>query len=139
MERLPLSYSEIFDKVFPYYLSIGMSAEQFWEGECFLVKAYREAERLRTDRKNQELWLQGLYIYEALCNVSPVLHAFAKQGTKPLPYPSEPYPITEQQLKRSQEEKEKQEWEKQKRSLEVMATIINNKFKEVRENERSND
>ena len=30
--------------------------------------------------------MQGLYIYEALCDVAPILHAFAKPGTKPLPY-----------------------------------------------------
>lgn len=35
----------------------------------------------------------GMYIYEAMCDVSPVLHAFARKGTKPIPYRTEPYPI----------------------------------------------
>ena len=37
-------------------------------------------------RRNYAAWLQGAYIYDALCAVSPILHAFAKGGTKPIPY-----------------------------------------------------
>lgn len=35
----------------------------------------------------------GMYIYEALCDVSPILHAFAKNGAKPIEYRTEPYPL----------------------------------------------
>lgn len=35
-----------------------------------------------------------MYIYEALCNVSPLFRAFGKKGAKALPYPKEPYDIT---------------------------------------------
>ena len=44
-----------------------------------------------------------MYIYEALCDVSPVLHAFAKSGTKPNPYPDRPYAITTQEIKDKKE------------------------------------
>ena len=90
------TYTEQFYEVFPYYLSIGMTADEFWNQDCTLTKYYRKAHSIQLDRKNQELWLQGLYIYEALCDVSPILHAFAKQGTKPAPYPTEPYPRTKE-------------------------------------------
>ena len=103
----PLSYTEIFYEHFPFYLSIGMTYDQYWNDDCMLVKYYREAHRLRNERKNQELWLQGLYIYEALCDVAPVLHAFAKSGTKPRPYLSKPFPITMEEVKRDKEEQEK--------------------------------
>ena len=51
--------------VFPYYLSIGMSADEFWHGEPWLVQAYYKAHKLRNEQRNQELWMQGLYIYNA--------------------------------------------------------------------------
>lgn len=90
-QEKPKSYSEIFDECFPYYLSIGMTCEEYWEGDSALPIFYRKAQKLRNDTENQKAWLQGMYFYEALCNVSPVLHAFAKKGAKPYPYPSKPY------------------------------------------------
>lgn len=73
------SYGEKFEELFPYYLSLGMTEEQYWDKDCRLVIFYRKAEELRTSRKNQEMWLQGAYFYEALSRVSPLLHAFAKR------------------------------------------------------------
>ena len=43
-----------------------------------------------TLRNKWARWEQGLYIYEALCDVSPILRAFSK-ATKPLQYPQQPY------------------------------------------------
>ena len=37
----------------PYYLSIGMTWEQYWQGEADMVRAYRKAQRLRNKRENQ--------------------------------------------------------------------------------------
>ena len=120
----PLSYTEIFYEHFPFYLSIGMTYDQYWNDDCMLVKYYREAHRLRNERKNQELWLQGLYIYEALCDVAPVLHAFAKSGTKPRPYLSKPFPITMEEVKRDKEEQEKLNRQKAKALFEAWAARL---------------
>lgn len=125
----PFTYTEKFYEVFPYYLSIGMTYEQFWEGDCTLTKYYRKADEIRKERRNEELWLQGMYIYEALCEVSPVLHAFAKKGTKPLPYSTKPYAITESQHKRDEEEKERKIAEKGKRLMEAIMLSNNKRFK----------
>ena len=103
----PISYTEIFNKHFPYYLSIGMTEEQYWDKDCELVKYYREADRLRLERENQNMWLQGMYIYEAISRLVPVLHAFAKKGTKAKPYIDAPFPVTEQSKKKADIKKEK--------------------------------
>ncbi len=79
----PPSYSEIFLAKFPYYLSIGMTEEQYWDRDSTLVKSYRKAEELRKERVNQEMWLQGMYIYDAISRLSPILRAFAKRERKP--------------------------------------------------------
>lgn len=126
---IPLkSYADIFEEQFPNYLSIGMTEEQYWDRDCTLVIAYRKAEELRANRINQELWLQGAYIYDALCRVSPILHAFSKKGSKPEPYCSEPYSITRKQSKLEQRKKEKAVFDKGKRIMEGFVTQHNKKF-----------
>ena len=116
-----ITYTDHFNKFFPYYLSLGMSYSQYWNEDCLLVKAYREADNLKAERKNTELWLQGRYIYEAMLDVAPILHAFAKKGTTARPYPSEPYPITETAVERKKEREEKLKVEKIKAKLLTMA------------------
>ena len=124
------TYTEQFYEMFPYYLSIGMTPEQYWDGDCTLVKYYRKAEELRNEKRNQELWLQGMYIYEAICDVSPILHAFAKKGAKPHPYPSKPYAISEKQIRLEREEKERKIAEKGKRFMEALMQSTNKRFGE---------
>ena len=124
------TYTEQFYEMFPYYLSIGMTPEQYWDGDCTLVKYYRKAEELRNEKRNQELWLQGMYIYEAICDVSPILHAFAKKGAKPHPYPSKPYAISEKQIRKEREEKERKIAEKGKRFMEALMQSTNKRFGE---------
>ena len=133
--RSPLStytYTEQFYEAFPYYLSIGMTYEQFWDGDPMLCKYYREAEEIRNEKKNQELWLQGMYIYEAIADLSPILQAFAKKGTKAQPYVDAPYPITKKQRERIKAVKEREIFEKGKRFMEALTQQTNAKFKEVK-------
>ena len=120
-----LTYTEQFYEVFPYYLSIGMTYDQFWNDDVNLAKYYRQADELRIERKNQELWLQGLYIYEALCDTAPILQAFAKKGTKARPYTEQPYPITERQRRQELEEKERKVADKGKRMMEMFMKMTN--------------
>jgi hypothetical protein len=131
----PLSYTDIFEKHFPYYLAIGMTPDDYWNGDNDLVKAYREADRIKQDRMNHEKWLQGAYIYEALCAASPLLNGFSKRG-KPYPYAKEPYKAPERETTRSNVEKEKQEMLENKAKFEIMMKRINAKFerKEVNKN-----
>ena len=88
----------MFEADCPYYLSIGMTYEQYWYGDVWMVEAFREAEKLRQERVNAETWLQGMYVYDAIARISPVLHAFAKKGTKPQPYMSKPYEFGKREI-----------------------------------------
>ena len=124
------TYTEQFYEALPYYLSIGMTYEQYWNGDPMLVKYYRQADEMRNDRRNQELWLQGMYIYEALCDVAPIFQAMGKKGTKAHPYPERPYPLTEKQRKRDAEEKERLNALKAKRFMESLMVSHNAKYKD---------
>lgn len=124
-----VSYIDIFYKHLPYYLSIGMTYEQYWNDDCCLVKYYRQAEKYRSEKKNQELWLQGAYIYEAVCCVAPVLNPFAKQGTKPIPYREEPYCITKESVERKVKSDEEKQYELNKAKFSAWAVSFNAQMK----------
>lgn len=107
-----------------------MTYEQFWNQDCDLVKYYRKAAQIKQDLKNQDAWLQGLYIYEALVDVAPVLHAFAKKGTKPTPYRQEPFDLNMRKDEKVREKKENQSDNKAKTFMEAFAIANNRKFQE---------
>lgn len=109
-------------------MSIGMTYDEFWNQDVTLVRAYRKAQELRDRRRNQELWLQGMYIYEALCDVAPVFHAFAKRGTKPEPYAKEPYPITEAEIREREERKAREAQERIKAEFAAFAERMRKKM-----------
>lgn len=112
---------------------MGMSSDEFWHGNPRLVESYREANKLKQEMKDYELWKQGMYVYEAMLDASPILHAFAKKGTKPRPYPDKPYGISGQE---SRQEKEKHiENERLKAQVHFinLAKIIQRRFGEKKD------
>lgn len=106
-------------------MSIGMSYDDFWNGDVFMVKAYRTAYELREKRRNQELWLQGMYFYEALCDASPLFRFSMKKGIiKPEPYLKEPYPITAAEVREREAREAKQREEKIKAGFAIFAESV---------------
>lgn len=71
-----------------------------------------------------------MYFYEAICDASPILHSFAKKGTKPHPYTEKPYPLTDKQRKQDAVSKEKATYDKGKKFMEAFMKANNSKFKE---------
>lgn len=109
---------------------MGMSSEEFWHGKFSLVKSYRKAYELQKEAKEYEIWKQGMYIYEALVDVSPVLHAFAKKGTKPRPYPEKPYGIEVEKTEEEIEREKENERIKAKLHFMNLAKILSRQFGE---------
>lgn len=102
----PHPYKDVFDKYFPFYLAMGMTYEQFWEQDCTLVKYWREAEEIKRKQKNEYLWLQGMYVYDAVSRLYPLFNSNVKKGTKIKPYVEEPYPISERDQEELRKRKE---------------------------------
>lgn len=97
------TYSEKFESQCPLYMAIGMTYDEFWEGAADLVIAYRKADILRQKRKNADAWLQGRYLYDALCTVVPALRGLSKEPVEP--YLEEPYPFTKEDVEEFQRRK----------------------------------
>ena len=115
----------IFEEVFPFYLSIGMTYEQFWEGQPSLVVFYRQADEMNRRRRNQEMWLQGRYIYDAIGSFAEILPAFPKKGAKIQPYMDEPVPITMAEAMEREERKKKEKMERIKQRMFSRALELN--------------
>lgn len=108
-----------------------MSYDEFWNEDVELVKFYREAFRLKQQQENQRLWIQGMYVYEAILDASPILHAFAKKGTKPTPYRKEPYELFEKRKKKRKNITQEQKSDaKAKAMMEVFMLNFNRRFEE---------
>lgn len=85
------SLTKTFEESCPIYMSYGMSYHDFWFGPAYMTQFYRDANKLRIKQQDENNWMIGMYVYEAVLDCSPVLHAFSKKGTKPLPYPDKPF------------------------------------------------
>lgn len=83
------------------YLSWGMSYEEFWHGKPILASFYYEKHLIDIEQRNQELWLQGLYIYDAL--VVALNNSFSKKKEKYISEPIRIVPKTEEEIQAEQE------------------------------------
>ncbi len=81
---------------------MGMTADEYWCQDVWLVVQYKKAYKQRKTERNTEMWLQGFYIYDAFRAV--IESAFSKGEVKPyMRQPIELYP-----KKLTSEEKEAQ-------------------------------
>lgn len=79
-----------------------MTYEQYWYGPTWLARAYFKANRLNAERRNEELWLSGLYTCEA---VSVAVHnALSKDKVKYMEKPLQIFEPTEEEKQKEIEE-----------------------------------
>lgn len=91
---IPVSDScrELFDTVFPYYLAIGMTYDEFYKKDHTLARAYRKAYKKRREKENENMWLLGAYFYHAMVRSAPMLAPFSKNPS-PQPYLDKPFEL----------------------------------------------
>lgn len=122
-----LRYGEDLERLCSYYMSLGMSYSDYWDGDAEMVKYYRQMDELRREQRNSELWLLAAYIYEALLDASPVFNPLSKKN-KPFPFRSEPIPVTERGTRESAERKKQKQLEAGREAMRVMMATINKQF-----------
>jgi hypothetical protein len=89
--------------MWPYYLSLGCSYNEYWNGSAHVAAAYAEAEIYRKERANYEAWLQGLYFNKAVGSALAIAF-WNKKGKKPDGYLEYPIAFTERE---KEEEKQR--------------------------------
>lgn len=116
-----------------------MSYEQFWEQDCRMVKFYRQAQKIKDERYDNQAWLQGLYFYSALCNASPLFRDFTKGTVKATPYQSEPFTamMRKEKSKEARERKKREGFEYMMRFAERFNKNRRKTDREVKKDERS--
>lgn len=136
----PETFGEIFDRMFPEYLVMGMTPEQYWDGESWLKKSYREAYRIRMRNEERErditAWLHGAYIREALASVPLLVNGFVPRGAKATDYPKQPRTIQAEEEKKAAEKQKRQENQMQlaMAMFQSMAANFNRNFEKRQEN-----
>lgn len=90
----PKAIIDYLNSLFAYALSLGMTYEQYWYDDPYLINSYIKADEIRKVKRNNELWLQGYYVYHAVGCLVPVLNPFSKEH-KAKKYLEAPVPITE--------------------------------------------
>lgn len=94
---------------FPIFLSYGMTASEYWDGDNRLPRAYLKAQKLKEERENRYEHRIGAYIYRAMCSVSPLFRFSLKKGkVEAMPYMEEPFPLTKDEQE-NREEKAREE------------------------------
>lgn len=71
-----------------------MSYHEFWHCSPALTRAYYKAEQLRTQRESEYQWLQGRYIYDALCAALSNFSAGLGGKVGKAQYTKEPFRLT---------------------------------------------
>lgn len=71
-----MTYADIFEDICSYYMSIGVTYEEFWYGDFAICKYARQAEKLRRKKANQEMWWNAIYLFKTMIDVSPAFHDF---------------------------------------------------------------
>ena len=96
--------TEIFEEAFPFYLAIGMSYAEYWEGDPKLTQYYRKAYQMKQEEINYNAWLQGMYIYDATSTaLYNALRGMGKTKPPPKDYAKQPYEL----YKKNKTEQEK--------------------------------
>jgi hypothetical protein len=100
-------------------MSIGMTYDEFWNQDVAMVRAYRKSYELKRRQQNEALWMQGLYVRDAL--LATVGNMFADKSSQKNEYPAEPYPVTVEQVAEKKAAENRKMEERMKADLMAMA------------------
>jgi hypothetical protein len=100
-------------------MSIGMTYDEFWNQDVAMVGAYRKSHELKRRQQNESLWLQGIYVRDAL--LATVGNMFADKSANKNEYPAEPYPVTVEQIAEKEAAENRKAEERMKADLMAIA------------------
>ena len=77
----------------PVYITYGMTYEQYWYGDPWMARAYAQAYLMKRKVRNEDIWIQGIYMTHALQTV--IGTAFGKKKLKYIEKPLDLFPKSE--------------------------------------------
>ena len=84
----------------PFALSIGMTKKEFMKSKPIELKSYYKAYQLKKKMKDEEMWMQGAYFYNAL--ETALSHLFSKNSKAE--YVKKPFSFEEMEERKGMEE-----------------------------------
>ena len=115
------SYGDIFDELFPHYLVMGMTPEQYWDGESWLKPAFRKAYQIRMENEqklaDRNNWYMGQYMMAVLQAVPLLVGGLNVKNTTKLPeYPKQPF-LEQFEAQKKEEVRKKNEEDQMKLAM----------------------
>ena len=95
--------AEVFWEAYPAYLAMGMTSDEYWNGDAQACVAYRKAYKEKLELQDAMLWRQGLYVYHAMCCVAPYFNSIKPR--KPEHYLEHPFGIVEKETQKDDSDK----------------------------------
>ena len=92
-----MTYTEIFTELCPMFMAYGMTYEQYWYGDPWMVRAYAQAYLVRRKIENENAWILGAYVANAV--TVAIANTFGKKRTDYLKQPLDLFPKTESERK----------------------------------------
>jgi hypothetical protein len=108
LEASQSQFSKFLDTMCPYFLHYGMTWNEYWFDSLDRLAAFWQKHQFDVEARNQELWMQGIYIQEAVAVVMDTKHR--------VKYPDRPHRITEL----TEEERELENKQKIERLREIL-------------------
>lgn len=106
-----------------------MTWEEYWRGSTGIHTAYRKAYEREMKLKNEYLWLQGRYVYDAVGAMAPILSMRSK-AKKPVPYLEHPYDLTEKDREEREEAEAKARYLRMREKVAAFAEQYNKRKEE---------
>ena len=97
-DREVMTLGEWLAKLCVYYMTMGVTYEEFWFGDYTKFKYVARQYDAQRKLQNEDAWLQGAYVYDAVATA--LGNAFRKKGAKAQNYlerPLQVYPKTEEE------------------------------------------
>ena len=85
--------TEIFVEQCPVYMMYGMTYEQFWYDDPWIAKSFQQYYLLKQRKRNEEMWIQGAYICNAV--TIAISNCFSKTKKDYMKEPLDIYPKTD--------------------------------------------
>ena len=105
----------------PRYMAMGVSCDEYWNGDYTKLPFYRKAYVLKKRDQNYDAWLQGIYILRAIGSVIP----HSEEA-----YPPEPLPLTKEDMDRVAERNKQTQIDNARAYMESMMHNINKQRRE---------